>query len=238
MKVAVSWSGGKDSFLACYDVLSQRHDVSCLVTFVLDGWPSMQHPLSIIDLQSKAMEIPHKIIRLEVGTRSYRELYEEAILDLIKNEEIEGIVTGDIHVIDVTHGCWMDTVCQGLDIEVIMPLWGQDPYQILNQEISLGLKAIFTHVKRPWFDEEWLGREFDSDSLKDLKRLVDNFGIDPCGENGEYHTMVLDGPFFRKKIEVQRFSKIRENRHLYLRMEEASLKIKERAQELHQTIPY
>ena len=176
MKVAVSWSGGKDSFLACYEVLSQRHDVSYLVTFVLDGWPAMQHPLSIMDLQSKAMGIPHKIVRLEVGTRSYRELYEEAILDLIKNEEIEGIVTGDIHVIDVTHGHWMDTVCQGLDIEVITTLWGRDSYQILNQEISLGLKAIFTHVKRPWFDEEWLGRELDSDSLKDLKRLAEPAG--------------------------------------------------------------
>lgn len=223
MKVAVSWSGGKDSFLACYEVLSQRHDVSYLVTFVLDGWPAMQHPLSIMDLQSKAMGIPHKIIRLEVGTRSYRELYGEAILDLIKNEEIEGIVTGDIHVIDVTHGRWMDTVCQGLDIEVIMPLWGLDPYEILNQEISLGLKAIFTHVKRPWFDEEWLGRELDSDSLKDLKRLVDNFGIDPNGENGEYHTMVLDGPFFKKEIKLHKFSKIKENRHLYLRIDEAFL---------------
>ena len=226
MKVAVSWSGGKDSFLACYEMLSQRHEVSCLVTFVLDGWPSMQHPLSIMDFQSKAMGIPHKIFRLEVGRRSNRELYEEAILDLIKNEEIEGIVTGDIHVIDVSHGHWMDTVCQSLDIEVFMPLWGLDPYEILNKQISLGMKAIFTHVKRPWFDEEWLGKELDSDSLKGLKRLVDNFGIDPNGENGEYHTMVLDGPFFGRKVEVHRFSKISEKRHLYLRIDEATLTTK------------
>jgi diphthine-ammonia ligase len=238
MKVAISWSGGKDSFLACYKVLSQGHNVSCLVTFILDGWPSMQHPLSIMDLQSKAMEIPHKIIRLAVGTTSYRELYEDAIRDLIENEEIEGIVTGDIHVIDVSHGQWMDTVCQGLDIEVITPLWGLDPYEILSQEISSGLKAIFTHVKRPWFDEEWLGREFDIDSLKDLKRLVDNWGIDPNGENGEYHTMVLDGPFFGKKIEIIKSSKIRGKRHIYLRIDEASLKIKKHTQELSQKTPY
>lgn len=238
MKVAISWSGGKDSFLACDKVLSQGHNVSCLVTFVLDGWPSMQHPLSIMDLQSKAMGIPHKIIRLEVGSTSYRELYEEAILDLIENEEIEGIVTGDIHVIDVCHGQWMDTVCQGLDIEVITPLWGLDPYEILNQEISSGLTAIFTHVKQPWFDEEWLGREFDIDSLKDLKRLVDNSGIDPNGENGEYHTMVLDGPFFERKIEVIKSSKIRGKRHLYLKIDEASLQIKKLTHELSQKTPY
>jgi diphthine-ammonia ligase len=238
MKVAVSWSGGKDSFLACYEVLSQRHDVSCFVTFILDGWPSMQHPLPIMDLQSEAMGIPHKIIRLEVGTRSYRELYEEAILDLIENEEIEGIVTGDIHVIDISHGHWMDTVCQGLDIEVIMPLWGLNPYEILNKQISLDLKAIFTHVKRPWFDEEWLGRELNSDSLEDLKRLVDNFGIDPNGENGEYHTMVLNGPFFGKKIEVKEFRKVKEQRHLYLQIDEATLSMKKRAQEIYPTKPY
>jgi diphthine-ammonia ligase len=235
MKVAVSWSGGKDSFLACYKVLSQGHDVSCLVTFVLDGWPSMQHPLPLMDLQSKAMGIPHKIINLEVGTHSYRELYEEAIKGLIKNEEIEAIVTGDIHVIDVAHGRWMDTVCQELDIEVIMPLWGLDPYEILNHQISLGLKAIFTHVKRPWFNEEWLGRELDSDSLKDLRRLADNFRIDPNGENGEYHTMVLDGPFFGRKIEIRGFSKVKEKRHLYLRINEATLSTKKRTQELSQT---
>jgi diphthine-ammonia ligase len=67
---------------------------------------------------------------------------------------------------------------------------------------------------------------------------VDNLGIDPNGENGEYHIMVLDGPFFEKKIEIIKSSKIRGKRHLYLRVDEASLKIKKRTQELSQKTPY
>ncbi|MCW3977112.1 MAG: diphthine--ammonia ligase, partial [Candidatus Bathyarchaeota archaeon] len=193
MRVAVSWSGGMESCLACHKVLAQGYDVTCLVTFVLDSWPSMCHPLPLMRLQSKAIEIPHLKVKVE---EPYREGYKKAISRLKDTEGIEGIVTGDIYVVDSTHGRWMESVCEGLDIAVIMPLWGQDTYQILNEEVTEGFRAIFTCLKQPWFNEKWLGRELNKSCLKDLKTLIDRYGIDPCGEKGEYHTMVIDGPIF------------------------------------------
>jgi diphthine-ammonia ligase len=123
MKVAVSWSGGMESCLALHKVLKEGHDVACLVVFVADTWPSFCHPRKIMELQSKSLEIP----LLKLGVKEpYDKVYREAISSLIKKEEIEGIVTGDIYVVDDLHGRWMDKVTEGLDISVIMPLWGQN----------------------------------------------------------------------------------------------------------------
>ena len=223
MKVAVSWSGGMESCLACHKVLSQDYDVACLVTFVLDSWPSMCHPLPIMRLQSKSIGIPHIKVKVK---EPYREGYRKAISRLMKMEGIEGIVTGDIFVVDNIHGRWMESVCNGLEIAVIMPLWGQDTRMILNEEVSEGFRAMFTCLKQPWFNEEWLGRELNKSTAKDLLELVDKYGIDPCGEKGEYHTMAIDGPIFKEVIEISKFSKEKQNTRLFIRISEFSLKAK------------
>ncbi len=223
MRVAVSWSGGMESSLACHKVLAQGYDVACLVTFILNSWPSVCHPIPLMHLQSKAIDIPHLKVKVE---EPFREGYGNAVSRLMKTEGIEGIVTGDIYVVDSTHGRWMESVCKGLDVDVIMPLWGQDTRMVLNEEVSEGFRAIFTCVKQPWFNEEWLGRELSKSSVKDLLALVDEHEIDPCGENGEYHTMVIDGPIFKEAIEISKFSKEEQNSRLSIRISEFSLKSK------------
>ena len=178
MKVAVSWSGGKDSCLACSKAITQGYDVTHIVTFIWET-PSLAHPLPLIALQSKALGIRHIEARVK---EPYFEQYKETISRLIKENGIEGIVTGDISFVDSYHGNWIDDVCKGLNIEVIKPLWGVDRYEILNELISQGFKAVFTCAKQPWFDEKWLGRELDWECLKDLKELREKYGIDLCGE--------------------------------------------------------
>ncbi len=187
------------------------------------SWPSVCHPLPLMRLQSKVMEIPHLQVRVK---EPYREGYRGAISRLKKTEGIEGIVTGDIYVVDSTHGRWMESVCKGLDVDVIMPLWGQDTFQVLNEEVSEGFRAIFTCLKQPWFNEEWLGRELNERCLEDLKALIDRCGIDPCGENGEYHTMVIDGPIFNEAIEISKYSKEKQNNRLFIKISEFYLKSK------------
>ena len=158
MKVIVSWSGGLESSLACHKVIEEGHDIACLITFVLDKyWPAMGHPPQIMGLQSKSIGIPHIMIKVE---EPYKEGYSKAIASLIQKLDVKGIVTGDIYVVDETHGNWMESVCEELDIEVIMPLWNQETFQVLDQEVSEGFRAVFTCVKQPWFDETWIGREF------------------------------------------------------------------------------
>jgi len=222
MKIAISWSGGMESALACHKVLKEGHDVAYLVVFVSETWPLFCHPLPIMELQAKALGIP--LLKLRVQ-EPYEKSYREAISHLI-DKGIEGIVTGDIYVVDDVHGRWMDKVTEGLDISVIMPLWNQDTSKVLDDEISSGFKSIFTCLGQQWFTEEWLGRELNENSVKDLKALAKESGMDPCGENGEYHTMTIDGPIFKETIEISKYSKEKHDNRLFIKISEYSLKPK------------
>ena len=222
MKVAASWSGGKDSCLACYKAIAQGYDVTNIVTFIWET-PSLAHPLPLIALQSKALGI--KQIEAKVK-EPYFEQYIETLSRLIKENGIEGIVTGDIYFVDSSHRNWMDDVCKELSIEIIKPLWDVDRYEILNELISRGFKAVFTCAKQPWFDEKWLGRELDWKCLNDLKELREKYGIDLCGEFGEYHTMMIDGPIFKEAIEISKFSKEKQDNVHFMRVIESYLKPK------------
>jgi diphthine-ammonia ligase len=222
MKVAISWSGGMESTLACHRLLKQGYDVAYLVVFVAETWPAFCHPLPIMELQAKALGIP--LLKLGVE-EPYEKSYNEAISKLVEMG-VEGIVTGDIYVVDDVHGRWMDKVTKGLDISVIMPLWDQDTSKILDEEVSSGFRSIFTCLGSQWFTEEWLGRELNKTSVKDLKALAKKTGMDPCGENGEYHTMTIDGPIFKETIEIPKFSKEKHNNRLFIKISEYSLKQK------------
>jgi diphthine-ammonia ligase len=222
MKIAVSWSGGMESALSCHKAIKQGYDVAYLVVFVTETWPAFCHPIHIMELQAKAMRIP--LLKLEVK-EPYEQGYREAISKLME-KGIQGIVTGDIYVVDEMHGRWMDKVTEGLDISVIMPLWNQDTTKVLTEEISSGFRSVFTCLGQQWFTEDWLGRELNKNSVKDLKALAKETGIDPCGENGEYHTMTIDGPIYKETIEIPKFSKQKHNNRLFIKISEASLKPK------------
>ena len=222
MRIAASWSGGKDSCLACHKAIAQGYDVTLIVTFMWET-PSVAHPLPLISLQSRALRIKHIEARVK---EPYFEQYIEAVSRLTKENGIEGIVTGDIYFVDDSHRNWMDDVCKKVGIEIIKPLWDMSRQEILNELISQGFKALFTCVKKPWFDENWIGRELDWRALEELKELKDKYGIDLCGEFGEYHTMIIDGPIFKETIEISKFTKEKHNNALFMRISEATLKPK------------
>jgi len=221
MKVAVFWSGGKDSCLACQRAMAQGYDVAALVTFILDSRPSLCHPLSIMSLQSEALGIAHTSLKLR---EPYREAYRDSISHLMKTDGIQGVVTGDIWIED--HRRWMEDVCRGLGIEIIMPLWKENTHDLLDALISSRFRPVFTCVKEPWFAADWLGREFNRECIESLKRLHERFGIDVCGENGEYHTMVLDGPIFKRSIRIEDFTPERKDSIFFLIPHHVSLQTK------------
>ncbi len=222
MKIAVSWSGGMESALACYQTSKEGHDIKYLVVFVSETWPSFCHPIEIMELQAKSIGIP--LLKLQVK-KPYEQSYREAIKKLIE-KGIEGIVTGDIYVVDDLHGRWMDKVTEGLNIKVIMPLWEQNTSKVLNEEVSSGFKSVFTCLGRQWFSEDWLGKELNRDSIEDLKVLAKEKDMDPCGENGEYHTMTIDGPNFKEYINISKFSKEKSSDRLFIKINEYSSKPK------------
>jgi diphthine-ammonia ligase len=223
MKVTALWSGGKDSCFACYKAMSQGMNVAYITTFLWET-PSLGHPQELISLQSEASGIRHVTTKVK---EPYFEGYREAISRFIKEDGIEGIVTGDISFIDSYHGDWIGDVCKGLDVEVIRPLWGLDRYEIMNDMLTQGFKAVFSCVKEPWFDENWLGREIDWQCLKELTALEEKYGMDICGEMGEYHTMMIDGPIFRQAIQIDEFTKEKKESAFYMKPIRLSLKPKD-----------
>jgi len=222
MKVAVSWSGGMESALACYKASKLGHDIKYLVVFVAETWPSFCHPLKIMELQAKSIGIP--LLKLQVK-EPYEQSYREAIKKLIEGG-IKGIITGDIYVVDDIHGRWMDKVTAGLDISVIMPLWAQDTSKVLNEEVTSGFRSVFTCLGKKWFTKEWLGKELNQTTVNELRTLAKEKGMDPCGENGEYHTMTIDGPNFKETINISNFAKEERNNRLFIKIKEYSSKNK------------
>jgi len=201
MKVAALWSGGKDSALACHKAMANGLDVSYIMTFIWDK-PSSSHPLLMTLLQSKALRIPSYWEKIKPP---YFDAYRQAIGELKEDYGIEGIVTGDISYVDSFHGNWIDDVCKDTGVKVIKPLWEQDRLTLVEELVDKGFRVIFTSVKKPWFNEEWIGREIDTETIEELKTLNRKTGMDICGENGEYHTMTIDAPFYKNAITVSKF---------------------------------
>jgi uncharacterized protein (TIGR00290 family) len=88
------------------------------------------------------------------------------------------------------------------------PLWQLDRVQLLNEFINVGFEAVVISAKADIFEDKWLGRKVDRDFIKDLLDLKNNRGVDVCGELGEYHTLVVNGPIFKKRIKINVYNKI------------------------------
>ncbi len=213
-QVFTSWSGGKDSCFACYLATRNGLKVHYLANTVTeDGKRSCSHGLSadVIQIQSQAIGIPL------VQRRTTRDNYEaefKSMLRAFKQEGVEGGVFGDIDFEE--HRQWIDRVCQEVDITPYLPLWGQSQEKILRDFIDLGFEAIIVTTKADFFGEEWLGRRVDLDFIKHLDALRETKDITPCGEAGEYHTLVVDGPLFKKRIEILETKKVLREGHWFL----------------------
>lgn len=198
MNVLSSWSGGKDSCLACYKAMKKGHQIKYLLNFVSDRYKRCCfHGIEsdLIHLQSELMGIP--LIQKEVSPdmEKYETEFKEAVSGIKKNG-IEGMVFGDIYLEE--HKEWVDRVCKDLEIAPIEPLWTLSPLQIVEEFINLGFKAIVVSGKADLFGEDFIGKCLDKKLIQELQRRE----ICPCGENGEFHTFVIDGPLFKRGIQI------------------------------------
>jgi diphthine-ammonia ligase len=207
MKAVMSWSGGKESCLACYKAISEGFEVSHLLNFVSKDGRCVGHGIDpkLARAQSQALGIP--IIQRMVTPDTHEREFKKAIREL-KQRGIEGAVFGDIQDIPLPlHEGWIDRVCSELGITPVKPLWGKDPKQILSEFVSEGFEALIIKVKVALLGEEWLGRKIDEVFVKDLEKLQEKSDFNLCGELGEYHTFVYDGPLFRKRLRIFDFEK-------------------------------
>jgi uncharacterized protein (TIGR00290 family) len=218
--VAVSWTGGKDSSLALYEAEMSGCEINCLVTFAPSLESFLAHPIAFMRLQAQALGLPHLVIN--VG-EPFEQGYENAISSLREERGIDALVTGDIGEVAGHDPNWMVDRGQRCGVDVLRPLWHRDRLALLNKVLSLGFRVVFSCVKRPWFTEEWLGVELSRSSLERLHELSERTGLDICGEQGEYHTLVSDGPRFRKSIKIASFSKQVKDSTMYISLESLRL---------------
>jgi uncharacterized protein (TIGR00290 family) len=222
MKVAASWSGGKDSCFACYKAFQKGYDISQLLIMMSDPSKSSFHnaPSEILDAQSKAIGIP--IVKWITTPSAYEQNFKKALLQM-KAKGIKGLVTGDIHDIDMHEAGWLDRVCKEVGLQPVKPLWHRDTQRILNEFIKEGFKAIIIRIKTDVLGMEWLGRQVNNEFFDDLLAFSK---VDPCGERGEFHTFVTDGPLFNKRIEILESEKIRLNSYGILEIKRFEVKSK------------
>jgi diphthine-ammonia ligase len=218
---AASWSGGKDSCLAYWKATSQGLKVSHLLNCInQDSTKSMSHGLDrkLIALQAQAMGLP--ILQQKVTWETYEAGFKNA-LEKLKLKGITGLVTGDIYLQE--HKDWIDRVCGESGVKAVLPLWEMDTAQLLTDFIEAGFKAIIVSVKAQLLGKEWLGRQVDSKLASELSQLPGQLNIDVCGEGGEFHTFVYDGPTFKRPIKIGKAVPIARNDHWTLDILEYSL---------------
>jgi diphthine-ammonia ligase len=205
-----SWSGGKDGCFACYLALAQGYKVSHLVNCVAKEYQRVNFhgtEKRLVQLQGEAVGIP--VFQQETTFGNYTEDFKNAIRALLP-KGIKGMVFGDIY--NDEHLAWVHGVCADLDIEAIEPLWGKSTDDVINQFLDAGFEAVIVAAKASLIDQAWLGRQVDGEFIDYLKAR----NVDPCGESGEYHTVVINGPFFKKKIEITEGQTIRRGDYWFL----------------------
>lgn len=200
-RALLSWSGGKDSSLSLYEVTKGGEFVvaALLTTLTKDFGRISMHGVRRELLQSQASELGLQVDEVWISKDAANTEYEERMrktLEGRKAEGIEHIIFGDIFLEDIRR--YREDRLSKIGVQGIFPLWGKPTKDLANLFIEKGFKAILCCVDPKALPKEFCGREFDRSLLDDLPLKVD-----PCGENGEFHTFVYDGPIFENRIEVR-----------------------------------
>lgn len=196
-----SWSGGKDCSLACYRAINSGIKVKYLLNMVSeDSMRSRSHGVSAKTLQMQAEAMGIQLVQQPAGD-NYESQFKAALAELSKKGVTAGVF-GDIDFNE--HKEWIDRVCASANITPHLPLWLENQDKLMKEFIALGFIAIVVATKDDILGEEWLGRKIDQQFLADLAKLKN---VTPCGEAGEYHSLVIDGPLFKKRMEILETSK-------------------------------
>ena len=212
----VSWSGGKDSCLALFRTIKTYGIPKYLINMLTeDGYRSRSHGLTrtVLEKQANLLQIP--INFYSASWNDYEAVFINALYDL-KKEGIAMGVFGDIKISNkqdwIVHRQWADHVCDKAGMFANEPLWGDSAETLLQDFFDAGFVAKIISVKADLLSADYLGKILN-------KNLIIEFikqGIDPAGENGEYHTVVLDGPIFTKPLFLQEREQVLKNGYWYL----------------------
>ncbi len=196
---AVLWTGGKDSALALHAAAAHGCEARCLVTFAPPEPDFLAHPLPVMALQARSLGLPHRVLTV---AKPFETGYEAALRTLRDEAGIECVVTGDIAAVDGRPN-WIAERCHAVGMQACLPQWGRDREALLGQLLEAGFRVRISCVDTQRLDADWVGRELDAEAIAGLRSIHLRNGLDMCGENGEYHTLVVDGPSFARPVAIR-----------------------------------
>ncbi|MFJ7941015.1 diphthine--ammonia ligase [Peribacillus sp. NPDC096622] len=212
-KFIASFSGGKDSVLALYKAMKVGEAVGLIVMLEEEGKRSRSHgmPPELIQAQAESIGLP--VYTAAASWTDYEEVFMR-LLEQAKNQGAELLVTGDLDM--PAHGCWHDKVTKNAGLKLGMPLWEMNHREAVEEFMNLGFVTIIVTVNLSLgMREDDLGRKLTPEYVKELEAR----GIDPCGEGGEFHTTVIDGPIFKQPIPVRKCEIIKDGDYAFLPLE-------------------
>lgn len=204
MKLGVLFSGGKDSTYAAWLAKKEGYSVSCLISLWSKNKDSFMFHTPAIELtkkQAECMKIP--LIIQETKGEKEIELkdLEKAIKLAIKKYKINSIITGAVE--SVYQASRVQTICNKLKIECFNPLWQKDQIEILEDLVKNNFEVIISGVAAYPLDKKWIGRKIDKKFIEEIKVLSEKYKINPAGEGGEFESLVVNCPFFKKRLDVK-----------------------------------
>jgi uncharacterized protein (TIGR00290 family) len=212
--LACSWSGGKDCCQAYWKEVSLGQDIGYFLnTYRRESGRVAFHGVRADLIRKQAESIGVHLLQKEVFGDCYEAQFLEA-LEQLKDRDVTGIVFGDMDVAENRQ--WAENVCRRAGLDSYFPLWGIDQKAVLNDFIGMGFKAMVVATDQRFFGEETLGHELDENWVNHISQFNSIDGnplVTYCGENGEYHTFVYDGPAFRFPIDIQIGEKVNRDGH-------------------------
>lgn len=199
-RIAFCWSGGKDSSLALHRLTSDpRYEVAALLTTCSEEFRRVSmHGVRVEVARAQAAAIGLPLTEVYVPASSTNDEYGTrmaAALVALRERGINRVAFGDIYLADLR--AWREEQLAQLDMTAVFPLWGEEPRELLREFIDGGFRSLVCCVSDAFLDAAWLGRAIDWEFVRDLPP-----GVDPCGENGEFHSCAFAGPIFRQPLDL------------------------------------
>ena len=213
-KALFAWSSGKDSAMALHELRSSgRYEVSALLSVITEGYDRISmHGVRRILLERQAESLGLSLEKIFISQNSSDKEYEEKMRKVLLNYKEKGVldvVFGDIFLEDLRK--YREDNLARVGMSGVFPIWKRDTAELANTFIDLGFKAVVTCVDTKVLDGSFAGRVFDKRFLQDLPT-----GVDPCGENGEFHSFVYGGPIFKDEVSLDKGDIVlRDNRFSY-----------------------
>ena len=211
MNIGCSWSGGKDSCYALMLALEEGHQLVALVNMMNEnGLISRSHglPLSILEQQANAINAP--LIAQPTSWSEYQFHFINSLQKIKDEQNVEAMVFGDIDL--QQHRDWEEMVCEKAGLSAMLPLWKKDRKQIVSEMLAVGIQCVIVSCNTV-MGKKFLGKPISGELVMELERL----GVDPCGENGEFHTVVINCPLFDKAIKLPEYESILHDNYWFLK---------------------